>query len=150
DGELVPEDVAAIGLPVEAARGNASIQVSRVGGAGLKNVGGVEAKQELDPVVVGHPDVAIVPQFVPRTLVTIEGLVEGAKTPDRLLGVGQGLVDRLIVRGVERDELLDTDRSSLLEVKAQRLMGVVLHPIAPALGVQLPRGSVHARSSCLG
>ena len=76
---------------------------------------------------------------------TVEGLVEGAETPDRLLGVGQGLVDRLVVRGVERDELLDTDRSSLLEVEAQRLMGVVLHLIVPALGLQLTRVCVHAR-----
>src|SRR5207247_9414774 len=120
DVELVPEHVAAIGCPVKAARGNAGVQIGRVGGAGLQNVGGVEAQQELDPVVVGHPEVAVVPQLVPRTVVTVEGLVEGAESPNRLLGVSQGLVDRLVVRGVERDELLDTDRSSLLEVKAQR------------------------------
>ena len=118
DVELVPEDVAAVSFPVEAARGNAGVQVGCVGRAGLQNVGGVEAQQELNPVVVGHPDVAVVPQFVPRTLVTAEGLVEGAETPDRLLGVVQGLVDRLVVRGVERDQLLDTDRLSLLEVEA--------------------------------
>src|SRR5207245_4991586 len=103
----------------EAACGNAGVQVGCVGGAGLQNMGGVEAQQELDPVVVGHPDVAVAPQLVPRTLVTVEGLVEGAETPDRLLGVGQGLVDRLVVRGVERDQLLDTDWSSLLEGGAQ-------------------------------
>src|SRR5207302_9774329 len=102
------------------------------------------------PVVVGHPDVAVVPQLVPRTLVTVEGLLEGAQTPDRLLGVGQGLVDRLVVRGVEREQLLDTDRSSLLEVEAQCLMGIVLHPIEPALDLQLTRVSVHARPYCLG
>ena len=61
DVELVPEDVSAIGFPVEAARGNAGVQVGRVGGAGLQNVGGVEAQQELDPIVIGHPDVAVVP-----------------------------------------------------------------------------------------
>ena len=145
DVELVPEDVAAIGFPVEAAGGNARVQVGRVGGAGLQNVGGVEAQQELDPLVVGHPDVAVIPQLVPRTLVTVEGLLEGAQTSNRLLGIGQGFVDSLVVGGVERDELLDTNRSSLLEVEAQCLMGVVLHLIVPALGLQLTRVCVHAR-----
>ncbi len=113
-------------------------------------MGGVEAQQELHPVLVGHPDVAVVPQLVPRTLVTVEGLLEGAETPDRLLGVGQGLADRLVVRDVERDELLDADRSSLLEVEAQRLLGIVLHLIEPALGLQLTGVSIHARPCCLG
>jgi hypothetical protein len=89
-------------------------------------MGSVKAQQELDPLLVGHPDVARVPQLVPRPPMTAEGLVEGAETLDCLLGVVLRLADCPIVSGIERYHLLDTDWSSYLEYYGERLLGIVL------------------------
>src|SRR5215472_8156184 len=106
-------------------------------------MGSVKAQQELDPLLVGHPDVARLPQFVPRPPMTAERLVEGAETLDRLLGVVLRLAYCPIVSSKERYHLLDTDRSSLLQYYAKRLLGIVLQQIAPALGLQLTPVPVH-------
>ena len=85
DVELVPEDVPAIGFAVEAAGGDARVQLGCMRRASLKDVRDVEAKQELNPLRSWNPDVAFGPEIVPGSRVTLEGVGERPVTRDRLL-----------------------------------------------------------------
>jgi hypothetical protein len=76
DIELVPEDVPAIGLAVEASRRDTGVPVGRVARTDLQDVGNVEAQQELDAIVPRQPHVARTPQLIPGPFVTLERLGE--------------------------------------------------------------------------
>ncbi len=69
--ELVPEDVPAVGLPVQAAGGDARVLVGREPRADLQEVRDVQAKQELHPLVAGNADVAHLPEVLPRAHVVL-------------------------------------------------------------------------------
>jgi hypothetical protein len=70
DEQLVPEDVAPVGLAVPAAGGNADVQVDGVGRDGLQQVEDVQVQDGLGPLVGAvELDVEPVPEAVPGPFV---------------------------------------------------------------------------------
>src|ERR1700730_7371147 len=136
DVELVPEDVAAIRLTVQSAGWDAGIQPHCVLGRRLEDVRDVEAKEELDSLVLRHVDVAIVPELAPGGRVPLELLCEARIASDRPLGGAARLADTPITRCVEGDHLLHPDGDFFLQPESQRLMDVVLHVVERPLNLR--------------
>src|SRR5829696_10071697 len=126
DVELIPEYVPTVGLAVETAGWNASVQIRRVRGADLQYVGDVQANQELDPAILGDAHIADGPELVPGPGVMAEGLGEWFVATDGLYGVGQRLLYGVVARVVEGDHLLDAHRAILFDIKGQCLLDVVV------------------------
>ena len=127
DEQLVPEDVAAIGLAVPAAGRDADVEIDRVARGRLQQMEDVHPQDHLDALalVVEH-HVAAPPQLFPRDLVAAQQVVEVAGP----LGRGDGLVQRVrhgaVARGEQRDHLLDGHRLSGADLQAVDLGDVSL------------------------
>jgi hypothetical protein len=96
DVQLVPEDMSAIGLAVEASGRDAGIPVRRVAGADLQDVGDVKAQEKLDAIVTWQSHVPRTPQLVPRTLVAFERLGEPGIATGGLACTPQRFADRAV------------------------------------------------------
>jgi hypothetical protein len=150
DVELVPEDVPAVRFAVEAAGGDACVEVRGVRRADLQDVGDVQPDQKLDPGVFRNPHVANFPQLVPRAGVMLEGLGERRVTADVLAGVDQRLVYGSVARGVEGDHLLDAYGLFLFDIKGEHLVYVVLHLVEAAIHIEISSLGVDAGAGRLG
>jgi len=133
--QLVPEHVAPVRLAVEAAREDAGVLVGRVARADLQHVGDVKAQQQLHARVPGQDQVARLPELVPRRAVLGQRSAERRVVADGLSGVAERLADRAVVRGVERDHLLDAHRRALRHVEGEDRLDVVLHLMEPVMRV---------------
>ncbi len=150
DEELVPEDVPAIRLAVEAACGHAGVVVRGLPRAHLQQVCGVEAQQELDALLARERDVADLPELVPGAGLADERLVEGGIPADALDRRLQRLADASVARAVERDVLLHPDRHPLVQLERQHLLDVVLRLVGGAYDVELLAAAEDARAGGLG
>ena len=148
--ELVPEDVPAVRLAVEAAGGDAGVVVGGLPRAHLQQVRGVEAQQELDPLLARQLDVAHLPELVPGARVAVERLVE-AGIPGRALDRRlQRLADAAVAAAVERDVLLHPHGDPLVQLERQHLLDVVLGLVGAAGDVELLAAAEHPRARRLG
>jgi hypothetical protein len=96
DVQLIPEDVAAVGLAVESTSGDAGVVVGREPRAGLEDVRDVEAQQELRALVARQAQVADLPELVPGPGVAVEGLVERGVASRALCGAFERLADSAV------------------------------------------------------
>ena len=120
DEQLVPEDVAPIGLPVPAACRDADVQVEGVGRDGLQQVEDVQVQDGLGPLVGAvELDVEAVPEAVPGALVAGQQPGEVLGAGHRQAGVGAALGDGAVPGGVEGDHLLHGHRPPLLQLEGQ-------------------------------
>ena len=118
DEQLVPEDVAPVGLPVPAARRHADVQVLGVGRDGLQQVEDVQVQDRLGPLVGAvQLDVEPVPEDAPGALVPGQQLREARRRLCRLARVQPALGDGPVPGGVEGDHLLHRRRAPLLELE---------------------------------
>ena len=150
DIELVPEDVPAVGLAVQAPGRDAGVEVGGVRRADLEDVRDVQPEQELDPIVFRDPHVAELPELVPRPRVALEGLLERPVPANGLPGVDQRLVYGGVARGVERDHLLHVHRLLLPDLEGEHLVDVVLHLVEAAIRVEPCPVAVDAGAGRLG
>jgi hypothetical protein len=72
DEQLVPEDVAPVGLSVQPPGGDAHVEVDRVVRDGLDQVKDVQAEDQLGPLRPLDPDVEALPQVIPGQHVSLE------------------------------------------------------------------------------
>ncbi len=79
--QLVPEHVAPVRLPVEAARGNPGIEVDRVLRHRLQQVEDVQVQDERDAGIAPELQLALTPQIVPGLRVSFEQLGEPRGMP---------------------------------------------------------------------
>jgi hypothetical protein len=142
--------VAAVGLAVEAPGRDAGVEVGGVRGADLQDVGDVQPQQELDPLVVGNPHVAELPQLVPGPRVALEGLVVRRVATDRLAGVDQRLVYGGVARRVEGKHLLHAHGIPLFDLEREHLVDVVLHLVEAAVHGGVGAPAVDAGAGGLG
>ncbi len=150
DEELVPEDVPAVCLAVEAASRDAGVVVGGEPRADLEEMRGMEAQQELDALLPRKLRVADLPELVPRPGLAGEGAVEG-RIAGGALGRGlQRLADAAVVRAVERRDLLDPYGRALVHVERQHLLYVVLALVGAASDLDLLAAAIDARARGLG
>src|SRR5689334_3521168 len=69
--DFVPEDVTSVGLPVQSAGRQSSIEISGVSGTHLQHVGDVQPEQLLYALVSGHAYVANLPELVPSPAMSL-------------------------------------------------------------------------------
>lgn len=105
DEELVPEDVAAVGLAVQAPGGYAGVEFGGVRGEGLQDLEEVQAEDEAG--LVGHVQFGTAPQVAPGGALVGDELVEGGGGAGVLHGGVAGVGDGPVVAGVQGDDLVD-------------------------------------------
>ncbi len=113
-------------------------------------MGGVQAEQELGPLLLGEAEVAVGPQLLPGTDVALARLRVGVEASGRRLGRRPRLVDGPVPRGVESDQLLHPDGQAPLQLEGQGLVDVVLHVVEAASDLQLAAAGVDAGAGRLG
>ncbi len=114
--QLVPEDVPAIGLAVEAAGRDANIQIDTGRGNALQEVKQMKAQDILGRVVVLDGDVASLPEALPPLGVAIQQLVKAASKADRLSRLKPAFGDASIARRIECCDLLNCEGVCLFHV----------------------------------
>src|SRR3972149_5729877 len=75
DEQLIPEDVASIGLAVPSARRHADIEVDSVQRGGLQQVKDVQPEYERRAVAVRDVDVAALPEVLQRENVALQQII---------------------------------------------------------------------------
>ncbi len=141
DVELVPEDVPAIGLAMEAPSGHAHVKVDDVRRSDLDRVEGVQPQHEARLAILRQSDGAAAPETLPGPLVKGEQLREG-------LDVGQvgarGRLrsrDRRVSRRMQCHDLLDRDRTAGLGLHGEA------HPDVARAHDALEHGGLRQRDS---
>src|SRR5680860_1303077 len=114
DEELIPHDMAAIGLAMPAAWRHAHIHTDGMEG-GLQEMKDVQPELELRSVLCGvDADIALLPELMPGTGVGAQKLVEVVRIADELQGLQQRLGDGVVLAMEISDGLLNVDRAPLL------------------------------------
>ncbi len=125
DVELVPEDMAPVGLAVQPARRDADVQFHRVGRDRLQQVKDVCPEGELcllrDALEL---DIAAIPDPFPGQPVGAEQPLVRAGPPDGLCSRVHRRADRRVARRVHGHDLLDPERLALLAIEAEGLFHV--------------------------
>lgn len=105
DEQLVPEDVAAVGLAVQSARRYAHVQVGGVRREGLEHVEEVQAQDAAR--LAGHLQFGAAPQLAPGGAVRHQQVVEAGSLGHPVDGGLERVTDRRVARGVQGDDLVD-------------------------------------------
>ena len=142
DEQLVPEDVAAIGLPVQASGRHADIEVDRVVGDRLQQVEDVEVDDQARLfAAVLEPQLEPLPKVVHADDVRLEQLLEPGRAFERAARLAGRLGDRRIATGVEADDLVDRHRRARIEVDRDLVPDrPALRGVAPAFPERPPVG----------
>jgi hypothetical protein len=118
DEQLVPEDVTAVGLTVQAAGGNADIEVEDVPRSRLEKMEDMEVEHQ-----AGHVSAVLdlqrkpPPQAVPLEGVGAEQIREVSGASGQGACLGQRICRRPVPRGEEGHHLFDGDRLARLDVE---------------------------------
>src|SRR5215212_5831529 len=120
DEELIPEDVATVGLPVPTSSRYADIQVGGMRGNGLQQVEDVQVEDRFGPFVGAvHIDVEPVPSTAPGALVAAEQRRNVVGSGHNYVGIVTTLGDSAVAGGVKRGNFLHGYRLALLQLEPQ-------------------------------
>src|SRR3954454_18680612 len=120
DEQLIPEDVAPIGLAMPASGRYADIEVGGVRGNGLQQVEDVQVEDRIGPLVgTVHIDVEPVPGAEPSAFVSAEQRRKVVGSSHNQVGIVTTLRDGAVAGGVKPGNLLHGYRLALLQLKPE-------------------------------
>ena len=126
DEHGVPEDVAAVGLAVQATRRDADVEVDAVRGQRLQQVEQVQVQNQVRPFTPRESKIASLPQVVPGKDVARERVGEVGGASYLLPRLDSRFGDGAVLRGVEGNDLLDGVAASLVQIELDVLADVAV------------------------